>query len=122
MSCFNSPTARLKEKFAVVEAWLKHLRAAGWKEDAAPLTVMAGMLSLFRVDQHLSVNFNASGFTLAEVEVSSNGVGLEQISAKKRLAVRCMPSILDLGWGKNLAPEFRHSAHPSVRRRVSSTR
>ena len=68
---------------AVVQGLQKQFREAGWKEAAAALNAMAGMLSLSKEDQRLSVHFNDTGFTPAVVEVSVIGAELEPTNAEK---------------------------------------
>jgi hypothetical protein len=62
---------------AVVEAWRKEFRDAGWKEDAASLDPMAGAASFSKDRQSLTINYTDTGVMPAEVQLSAIGVELE---------------------------------------------
>jgi hypothetical protein len=71
---FNVPKGNAK---AVVEAWRKEFRDAGWKEDAASVEALAGAVSLSKGRQSLSINYMDTGVMPAEVSISAIGVELE---------------------------------------------
>jgi len=71
---FNVPKGNAK---AVVQAWQKEFRDAGWKEDAASVEALAGAVSLSKGSQSLSINYTDIGATPAEVSISAIGVELE---------------------------------------------
>jgi hypothetical protein len=62
---------------AVVEAWRKEFRDAGWKEDAVSLEAMAGAASFSKDGQSLTINYTDTGVMPAEVQLSATGVDLE---------------------------------------------
>jgi hypothetical protein len=59
----------------VAQTWRKQFGDAGWKEGAASLDAMAGMISLSKDDASLTITYTDTGFTPAEVSVS--GIGVE---------------------------------------------
>ena len=71
---FNVPKGKAK---AVVEAWRKEFRDAGWKEDATSVEALAGAVSLSKGSQSLSINYTDTGVLPAEVSLSAIGVELE---------------------------------------------
>lgn len=62
----------------VAEGWRKPLAEAGWKEDAASLDAMAGVMSFTKDGASLTINYTDTGFTPAEVSISGIGVEVEQ--------------------------------------------
>lgn len=72
---FNVGNGKAK---AVVEGWRQELTAAGWKEDVGTLDAMAGMLSLSKESQRLSISYSDTGLLPAEVNVNSTGVELQR--------------------------------------------
>ena len=71
---FSVPKGKAK---AVVEAWRKEFRDAGWKEDAASVQAIAGAVSLSRGNESLSINYTDTGMAAAEVSLSAIGVELD---------------------------------------------
>jgi len=62
----------------VAEAWRKQFGDAGWKEDAASLEAMAGMISFTKDSGNLTISYTDTGFTPAEVSISGLGVEVER--------------------------------------------
>ncbi|MEY4485116.1 MAG: hypothetical protein RL693_2568, partial [Verrucomicrobiota bacterium] len=62
---------------AVTEGLRKYFSENGWKENAASLDGLAGMLSVSKDQQSVSVNYMDTGFTPAEVSVTVIGADLE---------------------------------------------
>ena len=68
---------------AVVEGLRQQLTKDGWKEEAATLQDMAGMVSLKNGDQNVTVIYNDTRFMPAEVTIQAIGVELERAGEKK---------------------------------------
>ncbi len=67
---------------AWAEAWKKPLLADGWKEGAASLDSMAGMIFLSKDGQSMSLSYTDTGFTPAEIKITAIGVDLDKANAK----------------------------------------
>ena len=63
---------------AVAETWRKQFSDAGWKEDAASLDAMAGMLSFTKGSGSFTISYTDTGFIPAEVSISGHGVVVER--------------------------------------------
>ncbi len=61
---------------AWAESWKKSLLSDGWKAGAGALEGMAGMISLSKDDQNMSLSYTDTGFTPAEISITAIGVDL----------------------------------------------
>ena len=66
------------------ESWKKTLLADGWKQEAASLEGMAGMISITKGSQHLNLNYTDTGLLPAEVNITAIGVDLERPASGKK--------------------------------------
>ena len=67
---------------AWAESWKKPLMADGWKEGAASLDSMAGMISLSKDGPSMNLSYTDTGFTPAEIRITAIGVDLEKANAQ----------------------------------------
>jgi hypothetical protein len=62
---------------AAVESFRTQFRNAGWKEDVASMSAMAGTLLLSKEDQSVSITYSDTGFMPSEVTLSAMRAELE---------------------------------------------